>query len=380
MKKIFYTGLIGILLFEIANVFFIMPFPGSQRINSIEIAYFLYKWRWIFRSIFLLLILYGLFRTVWIRLWIPLVSLIVVLVAIYFLNFKMAADHMFYQPKNLMFADAASNKVDTQRLVIGVIVNGEAKAYPIRFLGYHHQVQDVIGGKAVLVTYCTVCRTGRVFEPVVDGKHERFRLVGMDHFNAMLEDVTTKSWWRQATGEAIAGKLKGYKLPEVTSSQTSLAEWFRLYPHTSVMQADSSYISMYDTTLKYENGTSRSSLTGTDSLSWKDKSWVIGVRAGNESKAYDWNALTKERIIYDNIGELPVMLVLADDNKSFFAFEAPYKDARITMHHDTLSIGAYAYTLDGKGINTSSSLKRLFASQEFWHSWRTFNPNTLSDK
>ncbi|HVZ96029.1 MAG TPA: DUF3179 domain-containing (seleno)protein, partial [Chitinophagaceae bacterium] len=115
---------------------------------------------------------------------------------------------------------------------------------------------------------------------------------------------------------------------------------------------------------------------GTDSLSWKNKSWVVGVKAGNESKAYDWNVLTKERIIYDHIGNVPVMLVLADDNKSFFAFEAPYKDARINMHQDTLSIGVYAYTLDGRGINTPSSLKRLFASQEFWHSWRTFNPAT----
>ncbi len=376
MKKIFYAGLMGILLFEIANVFFIMPLPGSQQMNSIAIAYFLYRWRWVFRSLFLLMILYGFFKAAWTRVWIPVALLAVFMGAVYFLNFKMAADHMFYQPKNLVFADDASNKVDTQRLVIGVVVNGKAKAYPIRFLGYHHQVQDVVGGKAVLVTYCTVCRTGRVFEPVVNGRQERFRLVGMDHFNAMLEDATTKSWWRQATGEAIAGKLKGQKLPEVASSQTSLAEWLRLYPNSLVMQADSSYISMYDTTLKYENGKSRSSLTGTDSLSWKNKSWVVGVKAGNESKAYDWNVLTKERIIYDHIGNVPVMLVLADDNKSFFAFEAPYKDARINMHQDTLSIGVYAYTLDGRGINTPSSLKRLFASQEFWHSWRTFNPAT----
>ena len=101
--------------------------------------------------------------------------------------------------------------------------NGEAKAYPIQFLGYHHQVQDTVGGKPMMVTYCTVCRTGRVFEPVVNGKHEKFRLVGMDHFNAMFEDVTTKSWWRQVSGEAITGKLKGQQLPEVHSTQTSLA-------------------------------------------------------------------------------------------------------------------------------------------------------------
>jgi hypothetical protein len=47
MKKLFWFGLIGLLLFEIANVYFIMPMPGSQQMNSIDLAYFLYKWRWI---------------------------------------------------------------------------------------------------------------------------------------------------------------------------------------------------------------------------------------------------------------------------------------------------------------------------------------------
>jgi hypothetical protein len=48
-----------------------------------------------------------------------------------------------------------------------------------------------------------------VFSPVVDGRSETFRLVGMDHFNAMFEDASTHSWWRQANGEAIAGPSKG---------------------------------------------------------------------------------------------------------------------------------------------------------------------------
>lgn len=40
LKKIFYSGLIGLSLFEILNMYFIMPFPGSQEIKSIDTAYF----------------------------------------------------------------------------------------------------------------------------------------------------------------------------------------------------------------------------------------------------------------------------------------------------------------------------------------------------
>jgi hypothetical protein len=288
----------------------------------------------------------------------------------------MAADHMFYQPKKLLMVNAASSKVDNQRLVIGVIINGDAKAYPIRYLGFHHQVQDTIGGKPVIVTYCTVCRTGRVFEPIVNGKYEKFRLVGMDHFNAMFEDATTKSWWRQVTGEAIAGKLKGAKLPEVLSKQTSLAEWLQLYPNSLVMQTDSTYVASYDTTLKYESGKSKNKLTGTDSLSWKDKSWVIGIKAGDKRKAYDWNQLKAERLIHDKIGNTPILLVLASDNKSFFAFQRPNENSVFTLNNDTLTSDTHYYRIDGYGIGSVFSLKPLPASQEFWHSWRTFNPNT----
>ena len=275
-----------------------------------------------------------------------------------------------------MQATASTNKVDRGRLVIGVVNNGEAKAYPIRFLAYHHQVQDVVGGKTLLITYCAVCRTGRVYEPVVNGKPEQFRLVGMDHFNAMLEDVTTKSWWRQATGEAISGKLKGQKLTEFFSTQTSLTEWLALNPASLVMQEDPSFVNEYDTTGKFESGKSTSKLTGTDSLSWKDKSWVIGVKAGKEKKAYDWNQLLAERIINDKLDGKNMVVVLAQDNKSFFAFENPKATNNFTIHNDTLIQGNLKYTINGKGIGNNTALKPLPAYQEFWHSWRTFNADT----
>ena len=377
MKKIFWFGLIGLLLFEIANVYFIMPMPGSQQMNSIDLAYFLYKWRWIFRGLFAAMIFIGLFRSQWKRKWLLFFSMAIIAAAIYMTNFVMAADVMFKQPKHLLLVNAGSNKVDSNRLVLGVSINGEAKAYPIQFLGYHHHVQDTVGGKPIMVTYCTVCRTGRVFEPVVNGKKEKFRLVGMDHFNAMLEDATTKSWWRQVTGEAITGELKGQQLPEVHSTQTSLADWLQLNPNSLIMQADENFIRSYDSTFKFESGASKSKLTGTDSLSWKDKSWVIGVKAGKESKAYDWNQLKKEKLIQDKIGATPILIVLSKNDKSFFAFQRPNDNSIFNLSDDTLLFENHKYRIDGKGIDTSFSLKPLPASQEFWHSWRTFNPGTL---
>jgi len=376
MKKIFFAGFIGLLLFEILNVYLIMPMPGSQKMNSIDIAYFLYQWRWIFRVVFGAMLLAGLFTANWKRKWVPAIPLIILVAIAYMVNFKMAADHMFYQPQKVLMVNATVNKVDSNRLIIGIVNNGEAKAYPIQFLGYHHQVQDSIGGKPVIVTYCTVCRTGRVYEPTVNGMPEQFRLVGMHHFNAMFEDATTKSWWRQVSGEAITGKSKGLQMPEFFSTQTSLSKWLKLNPNSLIMQADPAFKSEYDTTFKFESGKSKSTLTGTDSVSGKDKSWVIGVKAGNERKAYDWNILKKERIIMDKIGDRPVMVVLAADDKSFFAFERPDENALFTLKNDTISLNEHHYKINGLPIDTDVSLKSLPAYQEFWHSWKTFNADT----
>jgi hypothetical protein len=376
MKKIFYLGWLGLILFEIANVYFIMPMPGSQQMNSIGLAYFLYKWRWLFRAVFAALLLLGLFKTYWIRKWTLAIPLLLLGIVIYMANFNMAADHMFYKPNSIIMLPAADNKVDSNRLVIGVVNNGEAKAYPIRFLGYHHQLTDTVGGKPLLVTYCTVCRTGRVFEPVVNGRQEVFRLVGMDHFNAMLEDAGTKSWWRQATGEAVTGTLKGQVLPSFFSTQTSLAKWLQLHPNSLIMQEDPAFVKNYDTTLNYESGKSRKQLTGTDSLSWKNKSWVVGVKAGNETKAYDWNALKEKHIIHDTLNDKPIIVVLASDDKSFFAFENPDAANTFLLRHDTLVQNNIQYRIDGKAINGNSNLKAIPAYQEFWHSWKTFQPDT----
>ncbi len=374
MKKLFYIGLLGLMLFELANVYFIMPLPGSQQTNSIDLAYFFYKWRWIFRVFFALLLLFGLFKSNWKRKWTISIPLLVLGAIVYTINFSMAADAMFKQPETITMMSASNNKVDTNRLIIGIEENGIAKAYPIQYLGYHHFVYDTLNHKPILVTYCTVCRTGRVFDPTVNGKVEKFRLVGMDHFNAMIEDATTKSWWRQSTGEAITGEMKGKQLKELQSSQTSLAQWLKLYPNSKIMQADASSIKKYDSTFKYESGKSKSKLTGTDSLSWKRKSWVIGIKLNKQHMVFDWNELVKKRVLTGSFGNTQLFVVLAKDNKSFFAFEN-FTNAQPMNQNDTIIIGARKFKLNGYGIDTAFNLKRIKAYQEFLHSWKAFQPD-----
>lgn len=378
MKKLFYIGIAGLAVFEILNVYFIMPMPGSQRMNSLDLAYFLYSYRWYFRIVFAVMAIVTVttvFKTTKQK-WIPALAIALAITVTYLFNFRMAADQMFRQPAKLVLKPQAGNTLKDSTIVVGVEYHGEVKAYPIRYIGYHHQVQDSIGGKPVIVTYCTVCRTGRVFEPIVKGKPEKFRLVGMDHFNAMLEDETTKSWWRQVNGEAVTGPLKGETLPEVESFQMSVGQLFRLYPTALVMQADEVALSdlKYDSLAKYERGKSKSNLTRTDSLSWNDKSWVIGIEVEGKSRAYDWIETNAKKIVNDKIGNTPVVVAITGDGQSFAAFQRPADSVRFSIRNDSLISAHESFSFSGIGKN--SRLVRLKAYQEFWHSWKTFHPDT----
>lgn len=377
MKKVFYFGILGLALLEIAKVYFIMPMPGSQRMNSLDLAYFIHTYRWYFRIIFIAMILFGSVKALETkRKWIPILALLPMLAIVYMFNFEMAADAMFKEPSKVSFASLANNTLNDSSVVVGVEINGQAKAYPMRYIIYHHQVMDTVGGKPVMVTYCSVCRTGRVFEPVVNGQPEKFRLVGMDHFNAMFEDSRTGSWWRQVNGEAVAGSLKGTELPELESEQLTLKKFFELHPNGLVMQEDIASKESYDSLGRFERGRSKGSLTKRDSLSWKDKSWVVGVEVNKTTKAYDWNLLAEEKVINDKVGETPIVIVLGSDGQSFNAFERTDASSDFTIRNDTISGAGKVFNFSGKEINGTSSLKRIKASQEFWHSWSTFYPAT----
>jgi hypothetical protein len=308
------------------------------------------------------------------RVWIPILAMLPVAAIVYMFNFKMVADHMFLEPKVLSFKSRTENTLTDSSLVIVVAHEQQAKAYPIRYIIYHHQVRDTIAGKPIMVTYCSVCRTGRVFEPTVDGKPENFRLVGMDHFNAMFEDETTGSWWRQVTGEAITGELKGKTLPEVESNQYTLGKFFMLHPFGKVMYADENFMDSYDTLGRYERGKSKGDLTRTDSLSWKDKSWVAGVQIGNDSKAYDWIELKSKRIVNDKVGTTPVVIAIASDDQSFIALERG-GDEEFIIRNDSLISSSRSFDFAGRGKDGAQA-KVLNSYQEFWHSWKQFHPQT----
>jgi hypothetical protein len=374
---LFLAGILLLIVPEVLRVYYIMPFPGSQEdvatdLRQVNIAYWLHtNIGWV-RLIGLALVVGPCLHYIrhgngWKRLAVVLPVALAATV-FYLFNFKFMADKMFLpvEQKVMTSSPGSFSRGEGSALVLGVERNGDARAYPIELIGYHHQVLDTIGSEPVMITYCTVCRTGRAFSPVVNGQSEAFRLVGMDHYNAMFEDSRTKSWWRQATGECIAGPLKGQVLAEVPSQQMTLAEWSRAHPNTLVLQPDPAFLEQYADLKDYDEGTIASSLEGRDTASWQPKSWVVGVVHNGVARAYDWNELVlAHRIVEDTLGGREIFLSMDSTGAVCTVFGYVGSAFGLNM----------VDSVTGRVYNPGAWLP-IPAYQEFWHSWRTFHPNT----
>ena len=108
--------------------------------------------------------------------------------------------------------------------VIGLVVNGDARAYPLKILIWHEIVNDTVGGVPVTVTYCPLCNSAIVFERTVDGRILDFGTTGkLRNSDLVMYDRQSESWWQQFSGRAIVGAMTGTELKMLPSRLESWA-------------------------------------------------------------------------------------------------------------------------------------------------------------
>jgi Protein of unknown function (DUF3179) len=133
------------------------------------------------------------------------------------------------------FVPVAEAELSDREPVIGLIVDGDARAYPLRILIWHEIVNDVVGGVPVAVTYCPLCNTGLVFDRRVGGQVLEFGTTGkLRHSDLVMYDRTSESWWQQFLGEAIVGELTGTQLVMLPARLESFASFKHRAPNGRV--------------------------------------------------------------------------------------------------------------------------------------------------
>jgi len=131
--------------------------------------------------------------------------------------------------------------------VLGIVINGLSKAYPISILNWHEIVNDSIGDVFFTITYCPLCGSGMAFDSRVDGQVLSFGVSGLLYnSDVLLYDRETESLWSQLLSKAVTGKYKGTNLKMLPVMHTTWADWKRFHPSTLVLSKNTGYWRSYD--------------------------------------------------------------------------------------------------------------------------------------
>ncbi|MEM6407887.1 MAG: DUF3179 domain-containing (seleno)protein [Pseudomonadota bacterium] len=126
-------------------------------------------------------------------------------------------------------------------IVFGIVVNGEARAYPRQIMEVREMVNDTLGGRDLGIPYCTLCGAAQAyFTDDLPAGVERpvLRTSGLlIRSNKVMYDVNTFSVFDTFLGKAVTGPLadKGIELEQASVVTTDWASWWAAHPDTTVL-------------------------------------------------------------------------------------------------------------------------------------------------
>ena len=237
--------------------------------------------------------------------------------------------------------------LDAEDRVLGLFLNGQARAYPIAILNWHEVVNDSIGEKAVAVTYCPLCGTGIAFDAGTSGKPRSFGVSGLLYnSDVLLYDRETESLWSQIMMRAIAGPAKGQRLRPLALQHTSWQAWRERHPDTQVLSTDTGFNRDYRSN-PYAGYASSEGLyfpVSAVSRRYHAKEQVLGLEIDGQFKAYPFTELARKKAkrIEDTFAGNRVSIEFDHDNRSANAFDG-----------------------SGRPLSTVTS---------YWFAWHAFHP------
>jgi hypothetical protein len=269
--------------------------------------------------------------------------------------------------------------------VFGVEIAGDARAYPLRIMDWHEMLNDRVGGVSVSLAYCTLCRSGILFDTTVDGKTFTFGSSGLLYrSNKLMYDHQTESLWMTIPGEPVSGRLvaSGIRLKKLPLIVTTWREWRDLHPDTLILSLDTGY------KRDYRPGAAYGEYFASPDLMFpvpnrdnrlRPKEEVFTLLVQGQPKAYVLSKLGD--ILNDEVGGEKLVLITDRRNGAVRAYargESIFK-ARKTRSSVEAADGSMWALSEEALINPSTGerLPRLAGHLAYWFGWRSFYPQTL---
>ena len=291
--------------------------------------------------------------------------------------------------------DEADAEMAPDEMVVAVTIGRDSRAYPIRVLAAHQVVNDTIGGRPVVVTWCPLCFTSIVYARLAKGREHTFGVSGKLARNALVVyDHQTQSLWSQLSGEAVEGPLEGARLDPVPCDQLNWATWKRRYPQGLALSKTRAARGAYSADPyagHYVLPTG--GLFGAASVDprLEAKQFVLGLALAGSARAYPYSVLQRLVVVNDVLAGTPVVIVFSGAHQSALAYErytatsieltfvaAPEAGPDEVILVDEQS-GSRWDGHRGEAISgpwRGWSLNRLPSTSALWSDWREQYPDT----
>ena len=227
-----------------------------------------------------------------------------------------------------LFPDEAAEWINDTDIVVGVEIDGDARAYPIRIIAWHEMVNDTIGGVPVSLAYCTLCGSAILFDGRVGPEVYRFGTSGLLYrSNKLMYDRNTRTLWNQFSGKPAWGPLVGedIRLKVLPVVVTTWGDWLARHPDTTVLSIETGFARDYGPGVAY-NDYFNSPITwfnvpvADDRLAQKDN--VYAVRVGEELTAYPIQLLAERTFALDEVGGVPIVVIATANGEGGRSYES----------------------------------------------------------
>ncbi len=298
---------------------------------------------------------------------------------------------------------AAARWLTPKEPVLALEIKGDARAYPLQILMWHEIVNDTVGGKPVVVTYCPLCNSGLVFERQVGAALLAFGTSGkLFKSDLVMYDRQSHSLWAQMEGRAIVGQRAGTRLVPVPANTVAFDDWRAAHdPDGKVLSRETGHQRSYGAN-PYE-GYDKPTLgpflfQGRLDPRRPPKERVVGVKIADAARAYPWPLLARQGVVHDALGAerivvfyRPGALSALDESQmdrarpiGATAVFRPSADGR-SLTFEAVIDGfrdretGTLWNLLGRAVRGPLEGRRLSAVPHvdaFWFAWAAFNPST----
>lgn len=236
-----------------------------------------------------------------------------------------------------------------ERIVFGVEIDGETRAYPKHIMEVHEMVNDTLGGRRFGMPYCTLCASAQVFftDTIPGFATPVLRTSGLlSRSNKVMYDLASQSVFDTFTGAAVTGPMRdaGVVLEQASVITTTWGEWKAAHPDTTIIAEDGGIGRVYDL----------------DPLEGRDDNgpiFPIGDR--------DLRLPVQEQV---------VGVILPDGTPVAF----PAAAAREALADGrSVSMAGVDLVPDGGGLRAVFDNEPIPSHQAFWFAWSQFHPETL---